>query len=562
MLKKLENERIKKKLNYTYTVVIRLMVLSGILSMIGLVLLYKNLNNYINGEQAADTAVKLCRISVNTAARNIREMSLNEDISSYQSYREAVDERMEEVGEQLRILKESEMISSELYQRYENALASWGTIGYHILHSIEEGDRETAVQEILTQCAPALEEVVEISKEIDQMTDYLKIEALRKSRNTAIGGGISIILFIVIATALAVRIGNRLVILITEPIAELETAAKGLAEGNLHTHLEHRSEDEIGGLADSLRKSMDTLASYIEDIAQTMRKFSVGNFSVQPQVEWKGEFVGILDSFMDFEKSMASMVKEIRRVADQVKNGSEQVSASSVNLARGVTDQATITEELSATIQETSERVSQNAQNAKVISKKVDDLGKEIDHSNGKMQEMVQSMAAINHSSQEISKIIATINEIASQTNLLALNASIEAARAGDAGRGFAVVADQVSVLAAQSAQAAKESTLLIETSVHAVEKGMVVADETAKLLENVVGGSQVITQEVTEIATELEAQAVSITQINLGVENINDVVQTNSAASEECAATSQEMNNQAMALEQIIQKFQIGSFR
>ena len=188
----------------------------------------------------------------------------------------------------------------------------------------------------------------------------------------------------------------------------------------------------------------------------------------------------------------------------------------------------------------------------------MDELGKEIDNSNGKMHEMVQSMTAISDSSKEISKIIATINDIASQTNLLALNASIEAARAGDAGRGFAVVADQVSVLAAQSAQAAKESTLLIETSVHAVEKGMVVADETAELLESVVDGSRVITQEVTEIATELEAQAVSINQINTGVENINDIVQTNSAASEECAATSQEMNNQAMALEKLLKNLQV----
>ena len=120
------------------------------------------------------------------------------------------------------------------------------------------------------------------------------------------------------------------------------------------------------------------------------------------------------------------------------------------------------------------------------------------------------------------------------------------------------MVADQVSVLAAQSSQAAKESTMLIETSVHAVEKGMIVAEETAKLLEGVVEGSQMITEEVTEIATELETQAASITEINRGVENINDVVQTNSAASEECAATSQEMNNQAMSLEQLIQKIRV----
>ena len=534
------------------------MIFSGFLSILGLSISYGNLSSYINGAQAADTAVKVCRISVNIAARNIREMALNGDISSYANYRSKVDEQMEEVGAQLTALKESKMLSDQMYQRYEGSLENWGIIGYQILKLIEAGERETAVQEILNRCAPALEEVITMSKEIDEITNTLKMDAIRRSRSTVIGGVISVIFFIIVATVLAVRIGNRLVISITEPISELEAAAQGLSEGNLHSELKHHSEDEIGGLSDSLRKSMEILASYINDIARAMKGFSDGNFQVRPQVEWKGEFVGILDSFLNFEKSMTDMVKEIRRVADQVKNGSDQVSASSVDLARGVTDQATITEELSATIQEASERVSQNAENAKLISKKVDELGREIDNSNGKMHEMVQSMTAISDSSKEISKIIATINDIASQTNLLALNASIEAARAGDAGRGFAVVADQVSVLAAQSAQAAKESTLLIETSVHAVEKGMVVADETAELLESVVDGSRVITQEVTEIATELEAQAVSINQINTGVENINDIVQTNSAASEECAATSQEMNNQAMALEKLLKNLQV----
>ncbi len=561
MLKKLENAKIKKKLNYTYMIVIRLMILSGILSILGLGFLYRNLNQYINGAQKADTAVKLCRISVNTAARNIREMSLNEDTSSYEKYRDKVDEHLNEVGTQLAIIKETGLISDQVYQKYEDALRNWGTIGYGIMRSLEKGDRTTAIQEILGSCAPALEKVVDISEEIDQITDELRKSAIRESWITAIGGVILIIVFILIATIMGMRIGKQIVISITEPVAELELAAKELAEGHLHSHLKYHSEDEIGGLADSLRESMDILASYIDDIARAMKEFSNGNFDIQPQVDWKGEFVGILNSFMDFEKSMADIVKEIQRVADQVKNGSEQVSASSVDLARGVTDQATITEALSVTLQEASERVSQNAENAKMISKRVDDLGKEINNSNGKMHEMVESMTAISSSSKEISKIIATINDIASQTNLLALNASIEAARAGDAGRGFAVVADQVSILAAQSSQAAKESTLLIETSVHAVEKGMVVADETAELLEGVVKGSQAITQEVNEIATELEAQATSITQINNGVENINDVVQTNSAASEECAATSQEMSNQAMALEQLIRKLRVAKF-
>ena len=170
-------------------------------------------------------------------------------------------------------------------------------------------------------------------------------------------------------------------------------------------------------------------------------------------------------------------------------------------------------------------------------------------------------MNEINQASQEIDKIIATINEIATQTNLLALNASIEAARAGEAGRGFAVVANQVNVLADQSAQAAKESAALIESSVSAVEKGMVVAKETAAQLEEVAYTSKIITREVTGIAETLETQTTEMKQINIGIEQINDVVQTNSATSQECAAASEQMNNEANGLREMIRKFKVAKF-
>ena len=162
----------------------------------------------------------------------------------------------------------------------------------------------------------------------------------------------------------------------------------------------------------------------------------------------------------------------------------------------------------------------------------------------------------------EIGKIIATINDIASQTNLLALNASIEAARAGEAGRGFSVVADQVSVLAAQSSEAARESTALIGSSVKAVEKGMIIADETAQQLKRVVDDSRAITREVSGVAVALGNQTEAISQIDSGVEHINDVVKTNSRAAEESAVASQEMSSQAENLENLIRRFKVGKFK
>lgn len=561
MLEKLKGMKMKQRLNFGYRVVIVLMIISGILSMIGLGTLYANLNEYVNGSQRADTAVKICRINVNVAARNIREMVLNDDKSTYDTYKQTVESNLNEIGTELEAMEATGLIDDELVQRYTDALTDWGAIGYQIIDEVEAGDDEAAKELILTQCAPALDNVVSISKEIDAVTDELKADSLRSSLIALIGGIVLIVVFILVAAILASQIGKKIITSITDPLSEIETVSQELAAGNLHSQLEYHSEDEIGALAHSLRKSIRILGSYVDDISRSMNEFSNGNFNVQPEVEWKGDFVGILDAFMSFEKSMADTVKGIQRVADQVKSGSEQVSASATDLAEGATEQASITEELAATIETVSEQVAGNAENAKEISKKVENVGVEIINGNQKVQEMVKSMSEINEASREISKIISTINEIASQTNLLALNASIEAARAGEAGKGFAVVADQVSVLAAQSAEAAKESTVLIETSVKAVESGMVVADETAKQLEHVVSGSKIITDDVNSVAAALEAQMEAFHQINEGVDHINDVVQTNSATSEECAAASQEMSSQAGTLEGLIRKFKVAKF-
>ena len=375
-------------------------------------------------------------------------------------------------------------------------------------------------------------------------------------------GIVIIVAFVGLAIFFSKMLGAKIVQAIIEPLIAIEKVTKEIAAGNLHCEIDYHAKDKIGELAHDLRKSVSILASYVDDISNSMDEFSKGNFAVKPQVEWKGDFKGIRDSFIAFEESMSSTVKGIQQVADEVANGSEQVSESSMGLAQSSTEQAAVTEELTATITSISEQVAQNARNAEEISDKVKNLGGEIVIGNEKMQEMVQSMNEISDASKEIGKIIATINDISAQTNLLALNASIEAARAGEAGKGFAVVADQVSVLAAQSSEAAKESSQLVETSVKAVEKGIVIVDDTAKQLENVVSGSNLITSEVNEVAQALSAQNDSFEQINEGVEQINNNVQNNSATAQECAAARQQMRSQAANLDGLIRKFKVAKFK
>ena len=562
MKKKLEDMHLQERINYGYRKVIIMMLVSGLFSIIVIGVLFANMFNYAENVSAADKAVKMCRINVNAAARNIREMALNNDTSSYNDYELTVEKLLTDVDSQLQIIKKSGVVSEADYNEYSSYLSQWGNIGYSIIENIKKGNKDKATEEILNKCTPALNKVVEKAISLDDIADKESRKAAIVTFIFAVAGVVCIIVCLSTAWVLAKRISKKVLATIIAPLKSVENTADELMKGNLHSTLDYKSDDELGRLAHSLRNSIAILGSYVDDIDRVMKLFAEGNFDVKPEVEWKGDFVGILNSFMLFEESMAETIKGIQRVSDEVSSAAEQVASSSNELADGATNQAAVVEELTATVAGVAEQVEKNSQSAKQISSRVGNLGEAISESNSKMQEMVASMNDINEASNEIDKIIATINEIASQTNLLALNASIEAARAGEAGKGFAVVANQVNLLADQSAKAAKESAVLIETSVRAVKKGMTIADETATQLEDVAGNSKMITEEVADIADTLEQQTVEIQQVNEGIEQINDVVQTNSATSQECAAASEQMSSEAENLREMIRRFKVADFK
>ena len=372
---------------------------------------------------------------------------------------------------------------------------------------------------------------------------------------TVYGLSISSLVFLLIGLFVAYRVASG----IANPVRDMSERIQRLSEGDLTSDISVIDrKDEIGTLNQSLINTVNFLREYITEISAVLGKISNGELNVEIEKEYIGDFVSIKDSMEKIAASLTDTMIEIKNSSDQVAIGSDQVSSGAQALSQGATEQASSIEQLSASIIEISDQVRSNAVNANNATSLVESVGKEIDRSNIHMQEMIRAISEISDKSAQIGRIIKTIDDIAFQTNILALNVAVEAARAGAAGKGFAVVADEVRNLAGKSAQAASETTELIESSISAVLNGTRIADETAESLSSVVTGASKITSLMQDISKASNEQANSIGQVTQGIEQISGVVQTNSATAEESAAASEELSAQAQLLNSLVSKFKM----
>lgn len=426
--------------------------------------------------------------------------------------------------------------------------------------AVKKGDQKAAEEYVFgDEYTDAVEEsdamIATLIKDIEQRleTEGMVMEIVH---NVAQFVFIAAVVYVLLNLFRVIRFAQKdLLKPIVKVSKELENMANGDFSGGTGIQPD---ETEVGKMIQAMRDMKTTNKGIIAEVIAILEEMGNGNYVIEVKENYVGEFGAIKDAFIVIRERMHETFQTLKEVSDQIDAGSEQLSGAAQDLAEGCTSQAAQISDIVESIKKVAASMNENAKEAASTVEISTLAGQKLMQGNQKMEELKTAIAEISRCSEEIGTIINAIEDIATQTNLLSLNAAIEAARAGEAGKGFAVVAEQVKKLAEESAAAAGQTTQLIETTIEAVEKGIVIAEQTASDMNEVMEGAKNATVKMSAIAEVLVKEAADVQEVNERVATISEVVSNNSAASEETAAVSEEQTAQVQTMVELMGQFQV----
>lgn len=560
MIEKIKQMKVAEKLRFCLTLVVCVASISGVLGLIFLLVNNIQYSNALVNNGFSQGEIGIFSTYLNKEPALIREMILLHDEAELQAAVAELDEIQLITNEAVQVMVAHCKTPAE--QEYISIIAETLPEYRSIFANVEElavtNQDEAATDLLLTQGKPTLKKLTDaVEGLIDLNVNVGNSVSARLQIQTYIIIGV-MILVIIAAVLISSKFAKIIARLLSEPISKVHEASLQLVSGDLNITVEKMYPDEIGDMADSFINAADTIKAYIDDLNRGLGEVANGNFNIAPEADFRGDFSALKDALQTIIVSLSDTLRKIHESSESVSLGATQMAESAQTLAEGATDQAASVEELTATIQNITNAVVNTSDKANKSHQDAMEFEIEAGKSNEDIRELTAAMRRINDTSKQIANIIAEIEDIASQTNLLSLNASIEAARAGEAGKGFAVVADQIGKLAADSATAAVNTRKLIENSIHEIEIGNEITEKTTSAIEVVINGIKMLAQSTREISDLSETQADSMKQLEMGVEQIAEVIQNNSAAAQQTSATSEELSAQATTLEELVNQFNL----
>lgn len=533
----------------------------GIFLMLGFAVFNLVLSNMQTVQLNAALSLDQYRVGSKTLTYEVRSYAVTGEQKYADAYMKELneDKRREKAREALQScsltsqewasLDEIASLSENLVPLEENAIAAAG-----------KGDLEEAQRQVFSL------EYGDAVDLINTKTDEtIQTINTRKENQQKVLKVIQILLAVMLLLSFAYIIWHIVLIIrfataeLLEPIKKVSEQMAALADGDFSEPLDLKEdESEVGSMVTAIAFMKHNLLHMIQEISQALEQMGNGNYQIELQEEYVGEFIKIRESLTVIIDKMRETLTTLKEVSVQIDSGSEQLAFAAEDLAEGSTDQAGQVTELVKVFEKMTTSMENNVQKAQESVDIASKSGVTLSKGYEKMQELKTAIGEISKCSEQIGTIIGTIEDIASQTNLLSLNAAIEAARAGEAGKGFAVVAEQVKSLAEESAKAAGKTTKLIETAITAVDSGIAIADETAENMDQVMVGAREATETMGQIAVMLQGDVDHMHSVRENLRQVSAVVDNNSATSQETAAVSEEQKAQVESMVELMEKFQI----